>query len=77
MNIINNESGIVQNMNHTPSEFKLNNTNIHKDQSTEAFNAYFLNLVDSLKVSNVNIDTANSLLRSLYPVIFHRYYPNY
>jgi hypothetical protein len=50
-NIINNESGKVQNMNHTPSVFKLNNTNIHLDQAAEASNKYFLNLVDSLKMN--------------------------
>jgi len=76
-NIINNESVKVQNMNHTPSLFKLNNTNIHIDQAAEAFTNFFLNLVDSLKVNNVNIDTAISLLRNLYPVIFQRCYPSY
>jgi vacuolar-type H+-ATPase subunit D/Vma8 len=76
-NIINIESGKVQNMNHTPSLFKLNNTNIHTDQAAEAFNRYFVNLVDCLKVNNVNIDTAISLLRNLYPVIFQRCYPSY
>lgn len=50
-NVINNESGKVQNMNHTPSLFKLNNTNIHLDQTAEAFDKYLLNLVDSLKVN--------------------------
>jgi hypothetical protein len=64
-------------MNHTPSLFKLNNTNIHIDQAAEASNKYFLNLVDSLKVNNADIDTAISLLRNLYPVIFQRCYPSY
>jgi hypothetical protein len=74
---INNESGIVQNMNHTLSLFKQNNTNIHIDQAAEAFNRYFRNLVDSLKVNNVNIDTAVSLPTNLCPVIFQRCYPSY
>jgi len=73
----NNESGKVQNMNHTPSLFQLNNTYIHIDQAAETFNKYFPNLVDSLKVNNGNIDTAISLLTNLYPVIFQRCYPSY
>jgi hypothetical protein len=43
-------------MNHSPSVFKLNTSNIHPDQVAEAFNEYFLNLVDSLKVNYVNIN---------------------
>lgn len=74
-NIINNESGKVQNMNHTPPLFKLNNTNVHINQATEAFNKYLLNLVDSLKVNNVNIYRAVSLRRN--PVIFQCCYPSY
>jgi hypothetical protein len=78
-NIISIECGKVQNMNRTPSLFKVNDTTIYIDQAAEAFNKYFLNLVDSLKVNNVNIDTATaiSLLKNLYPVIFQRRYPSY
>jgi hypothetical protein len=57
-------------MNHAPSVFKLKEINIHIRQASEAFNRYFLNLVDSLKVSNVDIYTAISLLRNLYPLNF-------
>jgi hypothetical protein len=57
-------------MEHTTSVFKLNKTHMHLDQATEAFNNYFLNLVDSLKVNNVNIATAISLLINLNPISF-------
>jgi hypothetical protein len=64
------ESDKVQNMNRAPSVFKLKEINIHIHQAVEAFNKYFLNLVDSLKVNNVDIYTAISLLRNLYPFNF-------
>jgi hypothetical protein len=57
-------------MNHAPSVFKLKGINIHIHQAAEAFNKYFLNLVDNLKVNNVDIYTAISLLRNLYPFNF-------
>jgi len=57
-------------MSHAPSVFKLKEINIHIHQAAEAFNKYFLNLVDSLKVNNVDIYTAISILRNLYPFNF-------
>jgi len=57
-------------MNCAPSVFRLKEINIHIPQAVEAFNEYFLNLVDSLKVNNVDIYTAISLLRNLYPFNF-------
>jgi hypothetical protein len=53
-------------MNRAPSVFKLQEINFHMHQAVEAFNEYFLNLVDSLKVNNVDIYVAISLLRNLY-----------
>jgi hypothetical protein len=62
-NIINNETGNAQNINHTPSVLKLNQSNIQIDYAVKAFNDYFLNLVDSLKLGMVSIDLAVSLKR--------------
>jgi hypothetical protein len=42
---------------HTPSEFKLGNKLIHKDQSAEAFNNFFLNFVEELNIKQANIDS--------------------
>jgi hypothetical protein len=55
-NIIRNETGKVQNVNHTPSVFNLNQSSIHTDNAADTFNYFFLSLVDSLKMDNVNID---------------------
>lgn len=49
-------------MNHTPSKLKLNVRNIHPDQVAQVFKEYFLNLVDSLKLKNFNMNFAISLL---------------
>jgi len=57
-------------MNHASSVFKFKEINIHVHQAPEAFNRYFLNLFDSLKVNNVDIYTAISLLRSISPFNF-------
>jgi Notch-like protein len=67
-NIINNETGKVQNINPIPSVFKLNQSNIQIDYAAEAFNDYFLNLVASLKLGMVSIDLAVSLLQRRFPI---------
>jgi hypothetical protein len=61
--IVRNETGKVQNVNHVPSAFNLNQSSIHIDHAAEAFNDYFLNLVDNLKMYNVDADLAISLLK--------------
>jgi hypothetical protein len=53
----------VQNVNHTPSVFNLNLSSVHTDHTAEAFNNYFLNLADSLKMDDVNTGLAISLLK--------------
>jgi hypothetical protein len=46
---------------HTPSEFKLSNKVIYKDQSAEAFNNFFLNVIE-LNIVQANIELASLLL---------------
>jgi hypothetical protein len=67
-NIKNNETGKEQNINHMPSVFKLNQCNIQIDYPAKAFNDYFLNLVDGLKLGMVSIDLAVSLLKRRFPI---------
>jgi hypothetical protein len=52
---------------HTPSEFKLGNKLIHKDQSAEAFNNFFLNVVGELNIEQANIELASLLLSKSFP----------
>jgi hypothetical protein len=61
--IICNDTGEVQNVSHIPSTFNLNQSSTHIDYVAKAFNDYFLNLVDNLKMDNVNTDLAISLLK--------------
>jgi hypothetical protein len=66
-NIINSETGKMNTIVHTPSEFKLGNKRIHKDQSAEAFNNFFLNVVEELNIEQANIELASLLLNKLFP----------
>jgi hypothetical protein len=66
-NIINSETGKMNTIVHTPSEFKLGNKLIHKDQSTEAFNNFFLNVVEELKIEQANLELASLLLNKSFP----------
>jgi len=44
----------VINNNHTPSVLKLDNKNIHLDLAADAYNKYFVNVVDGLHVEYAN-----------------------
>jgi hypothetical protein len=66
-NIINSETGKMNNIVHTPSEFKLCNKLIHKDQSVEAFNNFFLNVVEELNIEQANNKLASLLLNKSFP----------
>jgi hypothetical protein len=48
------EWGKVINNNHTPSVLKLDNKNIHLDLAADAYNKYFVNVVDGLHVEYAN-----------------------
>jgi hypothetical protein len=49
-NIIKSETCKMNTRIHTLSEFELGNKFIHKDQSAEAFNNFFLNVVEELNI---------------------------
>lgn len=50
-----------------PLTCKSYNINIHLDYAMEAFNSYFLNLIDSLKTENTDIDSAKLCLKNSFP----------
>jgi hypothetical protein len=53
---------------HSPSEFKLGNKLIHKDQSAEVFNKFFfLNVVEESNIEQANIELASLSLNKLFP----------
>jgi hypothetical protein len=52
---------------HTASEFKLGNKLIHKGQSAEAFNNFFLNVFKELNIEQANIELASLLLYKSFP----------
>jgi hypothetical protein len=54
----------------TPLLFKFSNRSIHSDQSAEAFNNYFLTLIDALNIQQTNTDSAVLLLKSSFPSCF-------
>jgi hypothetical protein len=61
-NIVNSETGKMNSRVHTASELKLGYKRIHKDQSAEAFNNFFLNVVEELNIEQANIELASLLL---------------
>lgn len=62
-NIIKSESGKGNNKIHKPSEFKLGNKNVCINQAAEAFNNYFLNVVEELNIDKAGIKSAIPLRR--------------
>jgi hypothetical protein len=65
-NIINSETCKMNTIVHTPSELKLGNKRIHKDQYADAFNNFFLNVVEELNIEQANIELASLLLNKLF-----------
>jgi hypothetical protein len=57
-NIINNELVKVKNNNHTPLRFTSGKTSFQLDSAVEAFNDYFLNVVEKLNMEKVDINSA-------------------
>ena len=65
--IIKNESGKRNTAEQLPLTLKSNNINIRLDYEVEAFSSYFLNLIDSLKTENMDVDSAMLCLRNSFP----------
>jgi hypothetical protein len=66
-NVIKSETGKANSKVHTPSEFKLGNKTIHINQAAEAFNNFFLNVVEELNIEQANIESAILLLNKSFP----------
>jgi hypothetical protein len=56
--IVNNEMGKVENNNNTPLIFSSDNSSIQLDIAAEAFNDYFLVVVDIFSIEKVDIYSA-------------------
>lgn len=63
--IVNNEPGKVKNKNHTPLIFRSDNTFFQIDSAAEAFNDYFLNIVEKIDIEEVDINSALLSLNKL------------
>jgi hypothetical protein len=70
-NIIMSETGKATSKVHTPSGFKLGKKkNIHINQAAEAFNNFFLNVVEELNTEQANIESAIFLLNKCFLMVF-------
>lgn len=65
--IIKNESGKRTTAEQLPLTFKSNNINICLNYAVEALSSYFLNLIDSLKTENMDVDSAMLCLKNYFP----------
>jgi len=65
--IIKNESGKRTTAEQLPLILKSNNINICLDYAVEALSNYFQNLIDSLKMENMDVDSAMLCLKNSFP----------
>jgi hypothetical protein len=57
----------VNNSDHSPWIFKLDNKVFILDLAAEAFNKYYLSIVDESNMEHANIDSSISFLMNLFP----------
>jgi hypothetical protein len=65
--IVKRETGKIRNYEPMPSLYKINNTLVNPSQAADAFNNYFLSVIERLNLTDVQTDSAISHLQRSYP----------
>jgi hypothetical protein len=68
--IVRRETGKIRHSDPTPSTYKIDNTLIKPSQAADAFNNYFLSLIERFNLMDVHADSAISYLQSSCPNSF-------
>jgi hypothetical protein len=65
--ILRNEMGVIKNNKKLQTTYKIENQCIRSNDAANAFNDYFINIMDTLPISKFDIDHAVQLLQNSFP----------